>query len=43
MEIAIDAMESGAKQTLGEDEASFEAGALRLWKLQRGKGETWLR
>ena len=26
MEIAIDAMESGAKQTLGSDEASFEAG-----------------
>ena len=26
MEIAIDAMESGAKQTLGQDEASFEAG-----------------
>ena len=26
MEIAIDAMESGAKQTLGEEEASREAG-----------------
>ena len=26
MEIGIDAMESGAKQTLGSDEASFEAG-----------------
>ena len=32
MEIAIDAMESGAKQTLGEEEASLEAG---LWKLQQ--------
>ena len=33
MEIAIDAMESGAKQTLGEEEASLEA--MRLWKLQQ--------
>ena len=32
MEIAIDAMESGAKQTLGEEEASK---ASRLWKLQQ--------
>ena len=26
MEIGVDAMENGAKQTLGQDEASLEAG-----------------
>ena len=41
MEIAIDAMESGAKQTLGEEEASLEAG-LEAMEIAAKERRTWL-
>ena len=37
MEIAIDAMESGAKQTLGEEEAGLEA-----MEIAAKERRTWL-
>ena len=36
MEIGVDAMENGAKQTLGQDEASLEAG-LEAMETARGR------
>jgi hypothetical protein len=41
MDIAMDAMESGAKQTLGEEEASLEAG-LEAMEIAAKERRTWL-